>query len=203
MAKNAIESPFCKRTNPNKQNYRIDMALQAFHTMEELLHLLPDCSEKRIRSHIKWLVDNFSDTCIKEEVNGKIRFILKDQILANVVLETTKIASHTSRYRDLEEFGTRAATSSRITNSEYVDKKAYQLAKNYLPSLNINGVTTTLVDKYLNPPLSNQKPSTKEHIFQHCPYMVSPPFARPFYWMTGTGLLPYIRPLGEGYSLGP
>jgi EAL and modified HD-GYP domain-containing signal transduction protein len=35
------------------------------------------------------------------------------------------------------------------------------------------------------------------------PYMVSPLFARVFHSMTGTGLLPYIRPLGEGYSLGP
>lgn len=39
--------------------------------------------------------------------------------------------------------------------------------------------------------------------FNHCPYMVSPLFARTFYLMTGTRLLPYIRPLVKRYSLGP
>ncbi len=72
-----IASPFCGRTKPNQQNYRIDMELQNFHTMGELLQLLPDCSEKRIKSHIKWLEDNCSETCSKVEVDGKIRFILK------------------------------------------------------------------------------------------------------------------------------
>lgn len=75
--KSVIPSPFCGRTKPNQQNYRIDMELQNFHTMEELLQLLPDCSEARIKSHIRWLVANRSEICRKEEIDGKIRFVLK------------------------------------------------------------------------------------------------------------------------------
>jgi len=71
------KSPFCKRTDPTKQNYRMDIALQDFHSMEELLLLLPDCSEKRIRSHINWLVKHCSNHCFMEETNDKFRFVLK------------------------------------------------------------------------------------------------------------------------------
>jgi hypothetical protein len=47
-----------------------------------------------------------------------------------------------------------------------IDKKAYQLAKNYLPSQGIEGVTATLIEKYLNPLTLNPKPTSKEGIYQ-------------------------------------
>lgn len=47
-----------------------------------------------------------------------------------------------------------------------IDKQAYQLAKNYLPNLNINGVTVTLIEKYLNPLTINPKPTSKQGIYR-------------------------------------
>ncbi len=47
-----------------------------------------------------------------------------------------------------------------------IDRKAYELAKSYLPSLNIEGVTVGLVDKYLNPLSINPKPTSKQGIYQ-------------------------------------
>ncbi len=47
-----------------------------------------------------------------------------------------------------------------------IDKKIYHLAKNYLPSRKITGVTEVLVEKYLNPLSLNPKPTTKEAIYQ-------------------------------------
>jgi len=44
-----------------------------------------------------------------------------------------------------------------------IDKKAYQLAKDYLPSLGIPGVTANLIEKYLNP---EPRPITKEEIYK-------------------------------------
>jgi len=47
-----------------------------------------------------------------------------------------------------------------------IDKKAYKLAKDYLPSLNIAGVTASVIEKYLNPLTLNPKPTSKEGIYQ-------------------------------------
>ena len=47
---------------------------------------------------------------------------------------------------------------------EKVDHKAYQLAKAYLPTLNIPGVTEELIEKYLNP--VGQKPNTKIELYK-------------------------------------
>lgn len=38
-----------------------------------------------------------------------------------------------------------------MKDNALVDKKAYQLAKEYLPHQGIKGVTASLVEKYLNP----------------------------------------------------
>jgi len=46
------------------------------------------------------------------------------------------------------------------------DKQVYLLAKDYLPSLGIDGVTTNLIEKYLNPLTINSKPTSKEAIYQ-------------------------------------
>jgi len=47
-----------------------------------------------------------------------------------------------------------------------IDQHAYKLAKTYLPSQTIKGVTADLVEKYLNPLTINPKPSSKEGIYQ-------------------------------------
>jgi len=47
-----------------------------------------------------------------------------------------------------------------------IDRKAYELAKAYLPSLNITGVTTSLVQEYLNPVSLSVKPTTKTELYQ-------------------------------------
>lgn len=47
-----------------------------------------------------------------------------------------------------------------------IDKKVYQLAKHYLPSRGIEGVTPSLIEKYLNPLILNARPTSKEGIYQ-------------------------------------
>ncbi len=47
-----------------------------------------------------------------------------------------------------------------------IDKTIYLLAKDYLPSRKITGVTAVLVEKYLNPLSLSPKPTTKEAIYQ-------------------------------------
>lgn len=47
-----------------------------------------------------------------------------------------------------------------------IDKRIYNLAKDYLPSRKITGITPVLIEKYLNPLSLNPKPTTKEAIYQ-------------------------------------
>lgn len=53
-----------------------------------------------------------------------------------------------------------------MTDIAKIDKQSYLLAKSYLPSLGINGVTANLIEKYLNPLTINPKPTSKEAIYQ-------------------------------------
>ena len=53
-----------------------------------------------------------------------------------------------------------------MKDTALVDKEAYQLAKDYLPGRNIEGVTANLIEKYLNPLTLNPKPASKESIYQ-------------------------------------
>lgn len=53
-----------------------------------------------------------------------------------------------------------------MKNIEAIDKRAYQLAREYLPSRGITGITAALMDKYLNPLSLNPKPTSKETIYQ-------------------------------------
>ena len=47
-----------------------------------------------------------------------------------------------------------------------IDRRAYELAKGYLPGLNITGVTQALIEKYLNPLSLNPRPTSKEELYQ-------------------------------------
>ena len=47
-----------------------------------------------------------------------------------------------------------------------IDRSAYELAKGYLPGLNITGVTQTSIEKYLNPLSLNPRPASKEELYQ-------------------------------------
>ena len=53
-----------------------------------------------------------------------------------------------------------------MKDNALIDKKAYQLAKDYLPSRSIEGVTADLIEKYLNPLTLNPKPTSKEGIYK-------------------------------------
>ena len=53
-----------------------------------------------------------------------------------------------------------------MKDNALIDKKAYQLAKDYLPAQSIEGVTASLIEKYLNPLTLNPKPTSKEGIYQ-------------------------------------
>ena len=53
-----------------------------------------------------------------------------------------------------------------------IDRQVYELAKNYLPSLRIEGVTPSLIEKYLNLFNLKQRPTSKEELYRHileCP----------------------------------
>ena len=47
-----------------------------------------------------------------------------------------------------------------------IDRQVYELAKNYLPSLRIEGVTPSLIEKYLNPFYLNPRPISKEGLYR-------------------------------------
>lgn len=47
-----------------------------------------------------------------------------------------------------------------------IDRQVYELAKSYLPSLGILGVTQTLIEKYLDPLSVNPKPTSKEELYR-------------------------------------
>lgn len=47
-----------------------------------------------------------------------------------------------------------------------IDQQVYELAKGYLPSLGILGVTQTLIEKYLDPLSVNPKPTSKEELYR-------------------------------------
>jgi hypothetical protein len=53
-----------------------------------------------------------------------------------------------------------------MKDNALIDKKAYQLAKDYLPTQGIEGVTAGLIEKYLNPLTLDPKPTSKEGIYQ-------------------------------------
>lgn len=48
----------------------------------------------------------------------------------------------------------------------HIDKRAYILAKGYLPSLKIEGITEALIEKYLHPWTINPRPTTIQGIYQ-------------------------------------
>ena len=47
-----------------------------------------------------------------------------------------------------------------------IDRKAYRLAKDYLPAQGIEGVTASLIEKYLDPRTLDPTPSSKEGIYK-------------------------------------
>ena len=53
-----------------------------------------------------------------------------------------------------------------MKHNSAIDKKVYQMAKEYVPSRNITGVTLALIEKYLNPLSLSPKPTSKEAIYQ-------------------------------------
>jgi hypothetical protein len=53
-----------------------------------------------------------------------------------------------------------------VKDNADIDRKVYQLAKEYLPSRNIPGVTEALIERYLNPLFLNPKPTSKAGIYQ-------------------------------------
>lgn len=48
----------------------------------------------------------------------------------------------------------------------HIDRRAYILAKGYLPSLKIEGITEVLIEKYLHPWTINPRPATIQGIYQ-------------------------------------
>lgn len=70
-------SLFCRLLESTKQNYRIDIALSEFHTMRELMQLT-DCSEARIKSHMKYVDKNCLHTSrvINHANNKQFKYIV-------------------------------------------------------------------------------------------------------------------------------
>lgn len=53
-----------------------------------------------------------------------------------------------------------------MKDTAHVDEQAYLFAKGYLPNLNIDGVTSVLIEKYLNPCTLDLRPTTKRGIYR-------------------------------------
>ena len=53
-----------------------------------------------------------------------------------------------------------------MRDTALIDRKAYELAKAYLPSLGIAEVSPDLIDKYTNPLTLKPRPITKEGIYR-------------------------------------
>lgn len=73
-ASTSTTSKFCRLLESTRQNYRIDKALEQFHTMRELISLT-DCSEARIRSHMQY-IDKHVKLAKKEVHDNKFRYTL-------------------------------------------------------------------------------------------------------------------------------
>lgn len=56
---------------------------------------------------------------------------------------------------------------SRMKTTPEIDRQVYELARSYLPSLNITRVTQALIEKYRNPLSLNPKPASKEELYYH------------------------------------
>jgi len=70
-------SPFAKCAKADTQAYRIDCALQEFHTMQELekLDSLHDCSRARIQSHVNYLQKHYSNSVKLVQEGRKFKFV--------------------------------------------------------------------------------------------------------------------------------
>jgi len=68
-------SKFCRLLESTKQNYRIDKALETFHTMKEIMTLC-EVSESRIKSHIVYIQKNCSDRAKYVVDSKKFKFEL-------------------------------------------------------------------------------------------------------------------------------
>lgn len=66
-------SLFCRLLESKNQNYRIDKALENFHTMRELMKLT-DCSESRIKSHMTYIKRNCSHAKLEIDSANNKRF---------------------------------------------------------------------------------------------------------------------------------
>lgn len=56
-ASTSTTSKFCRLLESTRQNYRIDRALEEFHSMKELMKIT-ECSEARIKSHCVYIMKN-------------------------------------------------------------------------------------------------------------------------------------------------
>ncbi|MGD9700585.1 hypothetical protein [Acinetobacter sp.] len=70
-------SPFAKVTKTTAQSFRIDVALQEWHSEQELTKLpeLDDCSLARIRSHVAYLQKHYANFCRIERNGKQFRFV--------------------------------------------------------------------------------------------------------------------------------
>ena len=70
-------SLICRLKESDRQNYRIDKALEEFHTIDELVRITK-CTTARINDHINYIEKNCYDR-VKRELSGpRFRFVLKD-----------------------------------------------------------------------------------------------------------------------------
>ena len=56
--------------------------------------------------------------------------------------------------------------ANKMKDISEIDKRVYHLAKDYLPSLNLDGITISLIEKYLNPLTRKPRPTSKQGIYQ-------------------------------------
>jgi hypothetical protein len=122
-------SLFCRLDKPEQQNYRIDKALEDFHTIEDLMKLTK-CTRARVHSHITYIEKNCYDR-VKRELSGEeFRFVLKDAS-ANVIIEGSQPTAQDISYLPTEEnFESAYRTLTRPGETISIDTVLDQLENN-------------------------------------------------------------------------
>ena len=97
-------SLFCRLQETDQQNYRIDKALEDFHTIEELM-MLTNCTRARINSHINYIENNCPHAICEPPYRApeeKFRFVLK-KTSSNSMLESSQSTSQDNSYLPTKE----------------------------------------------------------------------------------------------------
>jgi len=122
-------SLFCRLEESDQQNYRIDKALENYHTIEDLMKLT-NCSRARINSHISYIEKNCYEYARREWSGEEFSFVLKDTS-SNAINEGSQPTTQDTRYLpNKEDFESAYRTLTRPGETISIDSVLDQLENN-------------------------------------------------------------------------